>query len=233
MKPYLVITGGSGGIGAACIEYFSAQGFGVLNLSRRVVDIPGVDHLTFDLLSPNWDALDQVIDEAQLAERSLALVHCAAMGSGGALQAMTADALGKTFKANLQTPTLLTKRFIEIIQKPSSIIYVGSTLSEQAVPGAYPYIVSKHATVGMMRATCQDVFHLPIHTCCVCPGFTDTVMMHEHIQHDPQTLQRVKAMVGQNRLIEPAEIARLIYDCTQQSVINGSVIHANLGQRGQ
>jgi 3-oxoacyl-[acyl-carrier protein] reductase len=63
----------------------------------------------------------------------------------------------------------------------SSVLYVGSTLSEKAVPGSFSYVVSKHAQLGMMRATCQDLMGTGIHTAMVCPGFTDTEMLRNHL----------------------------------------------------
>ena len=44
------------------------------------------------------------------------------------------------------------------------------------------------------------------------------------------TIELAKEKVGAKRLIEPGEIANIIYFVAQNPVINGSVIHANLGQ---
>eukprot|EP01043_Picozoa_sp_COSAG02_P056833 COSAG02_NODE_6801_length_3352_cov_170.007378_3_plen_92_part_00 len=52
--------------------------------------------------------------------------------------------------------------------------FVGSTLSEKAVANTASYVTAKHAMVGLMRATCQDLAAAaaPVHTALVCPGFT-------------------------------------------------------------
>jgi NAD(P)-dependent dehydrogenase (short-subunit alcohol dehydrogenase family) len=52
--------------------------------------------------------------------------------------------------------------------------FVGSTLSEKAVANTASYVTAKHAMVGLMRATCQDlaVAAAPVHTAAICPGFT-------------------------------------------------------------
>jgi 3-oxoacyl-[acyl-carrier protein] reductase len=111
----------------------------------------------------------------------------------------------------------------------SSIIYVGSTLSEMAVAGRAAYVVSKHALVGMMRVTCQDLQGKGITTCCVCPGFVNTAMLTDQVERSVLD-EVIKAKVTAGRLIDPAEIADLIYFCAEHPVINGSVLHANLGQ---
>ena len=110
----------------------------------------------------------------------------------------------------------------------SSILFVGSTLAEKAVPGSFSYVVSKHAQIGMMRACCQDLAGTGIHTACICPGFTDTEMLREHVPAD--AMAAVRGMSAFNRLIEPQEIAETLLWAAGTPVLNGSVIHANLGQ---
>ena len=112
----------------------------------------------------------------------------------------------------------------------SSIIYLGSTLSEKAVPGTASYVTSKHAVVGLMRSTCQDLAGTGIHTACICPGFTDTEMLRDNIGDDPEVLEAIAGMQTYNRLVEPEEIAQAIFSVSQQPVFNGAVLHTNLGQ---
>jgi NAD(P)-dependent dehydrogenase (short-subunit alcohol dehydrogenase family) len=111
------------------------------------------------------------------------------------------------------------------------VLYVGSTLSEKAVPESFSYVVSKHAQLGMMRATCQDQMGSGVHTALVCPGFTDTEMLRTHIGTGPGAEHAIAAMNSFNRLIRPEEIAELIRWAHHNPVINGAVLHANLGQR--
>ena len=117
---------------------------------------------------------------------------------------------------------------IPFMRAGSAILYVGSTLSEKAVPGSYSYVVTKHATIGMMRATCQDLAGRGVHTACICPGFTDTEMLRRHVPEE--AMEGVRAMSAYNRLIDPDEIADTLFWAASNPVINGSVIHANLGQ---
>lgn len=112
----------------------------------------------------------------------------------------------------------------------SSLIYIGSTLSEKAVANSFSYVTSKHALVGMMRASCQDLKGKQIHTCCICPGFTDTEMLRTHVGDDSAVLEFIASLNTFNRMIEPKEIAEFIIWAHHNPVINGSVLHANLGQ---
>mmetsp|Transcript_6836 Transcript_6836/g.11293 ORF Transcript_6836/g.11293 Transcript_6836/m.11293 type:complete len:121 (+) Transcript_6836:250-612(+) len=109
----------------------------------------------------------------------------------------------------------------------SSIIFIGSTLSEKAVGGTLSYSTSKHAVVGLMRATTQDLFGTGIHTSLVCPGFTDTPMLRKHLGDDADSIASNNAY---GRLVKPEEIAKLVLTTAHSPALNGSVLHANLGQ---
>ena len=54
-------------------------------------------------------------------------------------------------------------------------------------------------------------------------------MLLEYVGGDESALKPMAETLSEQRLIEPVEIARTILFCAQNSVVNGSVIHANLG----
>jgi len=139
--------------------------------------------------------------------------------------------LRRVLETNVVAINSLNKHLLHRLPRSSSILYVGSTLSEKAVPNSFSYVLSKHAQLGMMRATCQDLMGSGIHTALVCPGFTDTEMLRTHLGDDPAIERMIAGMNSFDRLIEPAEIAELIRWAHHNPVINGSVLHANLGQK--
>ncbi len=138
------------------------------------------------------------------------------------------EPLRDVLQINVLAINSLNRWLIPRMGAGSSILFVGSTLSEKAVPGSFSYAVSKHAQVGMMRAACQDLAGTGIHTACICPGFTDTEMLRDHVPAD--AMDSVRGMSAFNRLIEPGEIADALLWAAASPVINGAVIHANLGQ---
>jgi len=56
-------------------------------------------------------------------------------------------------------------------------------------------------------------------------------MLRNHLGNDEVLLQQIGSMNSFNRLIEPEEIASVLFWAHRNPVVNGSVIHANLGQR--
>ena len=225
----LVITGASSGIGYATAETFRGDGYRVINLSRSVCDIDGALNLSGDLSDPSFLPLISEPLAAAVADAdSLCLVHNAARLGHDTIQNIETDALRQIYEINLVAPTILNRLLLPHMTDGSSILYVGSTLGEKAVPGSFSYVVSKHASIGMMRASCQDLAGTGIHTACINPGFTDTEMLRDHIPDD--VMPDIAQMSTFGRLIEPAEIGKTLLFAAQNPVINGSVINANLGQ---
>lgn len=231
MRKVLIITGASRGIGLATAQLFMENGFRAINLSRSRSPLNGIENIDVDLSSGDWEKTiaAQLLPLLKDAEQ-IALVHNAGAIIKDSLQTLDIDAFRRVLEINVIAPAQLSHQLLPSMRAGSSIIYIGSTLGEMAVPNSCAYVTSKHALIGLMRSTCQDLTGTGIHTACICPGFTDTEMLRAHVGNNEDILQSIAAGVTQKRLIQPDEIARTIYFCAQNSVINGAVMHANLGQ---
>ena len=227
-----IITGASVGIGAAAAAQFLAADYSVYNLSRRPCPVEGSHSLSCDLSDSASieGALDALLPVVQRSS-SVALVHNACQMLKDAADNCPDEQLLNALQTNVVAANTLNQALLPAMPRPSSVLYIGSTLSEKGVPGSFSYVVSKHAVVGMMRATCQDLMGKGIHTACICPGFTDTEMLRAHLGNDQQLIDSIASLNSFNRLIEPGEVASLICWAHENPVINGSVLHAHLGQR--
>ena len=227
--PCLVITGASSGIGLATARAFIESGYEVINLSRSACNVDGVTNIACDLADPNFLPGIETTLLAGIAEaETLCLVHNAARLAHDCVAEVSPEELRSVYEINLIAPAVLNRMLLPSMSPGSSILYVGSTLGEKAVPGSFSYVTSKHAAIGMMRATCQDLAGSGVHTACINPGFTDTEMLRDHIPAD--VMPEIAQMSAYGRLIEPSEIARTLLFAAQTPVINGSVMNANLGQ---
>jgi hypothetical protein len=56
-------------------------------------------------------------------------------------------------------------------------------------------------------------------------------MLRTHLGNDQQIIDMIAGLNSYNRLIEPDEIASLIEWTHNNPVINGSILHAHLGQK--
>ena len=233
MKQILVITGGSRGIGLATAKEFKSDGYNVINLSRSPIDPALGKQITADFSKHDWanSCRDLLENEIRNADK-VVCVHNASVLLKDNIKTAAAD-FARVMQTNVVAAQQLNEIVVEHMQAGSSIHYVGSTLSEKAVANTASYSTSKHAIIGLMRATCQDLAGTGIHTSCVCPGFTDTEMLRDHLGDDQEIIKAIGEMNSFNRLVEPIEIAKTLYFCAHSPSLNGAVIHANLGQREQ
>lgn len=227
----IVISGASKGIGRATAEKFVARGERVFNLSRSPSRVTGVIDIAIDLSLDvaSTDIVEKLVP--QLEGRVDVLIHNAAKLVNDTLQSTESAALADILNINVIAPQRLNQTLMPLMSAGGAILYIGSTLSEKAVANSFSYVTSKHAMVGMMRASCQDLTSTGIHTACICPGFTDTEMLRAHVGGSEEVLEAIGGLSTFGRLIDPSEIAETILFCAENPVINGAVIHANLGQK--
>ncbi|MCX4240472.1 SDR family NAD(P)-dependent oxidoreductase [Paraliomyxa miuraensis] len=227
-----IVTGASSGIGRATVERLLRQGWRVHAAARRGCDVPGAVAHAVDLTaSEGVRALVDAVRPALGGGERVAVVHNAAVMESDAADRIDESTWERAMRLNVTVPALLTAALADRLGPGSAVIYIGSTLSEKAVAGRLSYCTSKHALVGLMRGTVQDFFGRGVHAVCVCPGFTDTEMLRPVLDANPGLEAALTANVAFGRLIRPEEIADLVAYCIDQPMLNGAVLHANLGQR--
>jgi GTP cyclohydrolase I len=249
LRSVAIITGASSGIGLATASRFLRDGQWdeVHNISRRPCALHGVTNHAVDLneLRSLAQACAPLVDSLKHRASRVCLVHNAAahpsdrLDPSGGEGRVQVDGMMEALQLNVIAPTVLTQLFLPFMATGSSVLFIGSTLSEMGVAGKMSYVASKHAIVGVMRAATQDLFSTGIHTACICPGFTATPMLHQALDHSSDgdvvrrsaTLRSIESMVSFGRLIEPAEIADVIATLAASPALNGAVLHCNLGQR--
>ena len=232
-RPLLIITGASRGIGRATALFFRDAGWTVLGLARTPIDAPGVQGSVVDLadataLHALAPTLIPLVAEAPRA----CLIHNAAQLNKDTVHDLMEADMNAVLAVNVIAPLILNRLLLPHMHSGSSVLWVGSTLATQAVAGAHSYSVSKHAQLGQMRATAQDMKGRGVHAAMVSPGFTDTDMLRTHLRHDPASITRAAAHSLFNRLVEPSEIAATLLFAANHPVINGSILDASLGQVG-
>ncbi|WP_414727995.1 SDR family NAD(P)-dependent oxidoreductase, partial [Zhongshania aliphaticivorans] len=54
MKKVLIVSGGSQGIGYATAQRFQAEGYRIVNLSRRGIALEGAEQICVDMQQADW-----------------------------------------------------------------------------------------------------------------------------------------------------------------------------------
>jgi 3-oxoacyl-[acyl-carrier protein] reductase len=181
--------GASKGIGYAIAKLFIANGYSVVNLSRGECSLSGVHNISCDL--SDVEGVSRVGKQvaAWLADQNpdskpVHLVNNAGTYTVDSTRgSIDWRAFQRVMDVNVTAPAVLTAELADALlgAKQASVVYIGSTLSEQSIANGASYCTSKHALVGLMRATTQDFFHTNTHSVCVCPGFVGTDMMQANV----------------------------------------------------
>ena len=252
-KKYAIITGGSSGIGEAVCDLYVNNGYKVINLSRR--NNNNHENIKNELVNVNIDLtdvsavsklnLDEILMNGSQNEldKEIAFIHCGStfyddnvidMGENDEKLAQTVNQMQSTLNINITSPSILISKILPHMSSGSSILLIGSTLSEIAVNNRLSYVCGKHGMVGLMRSITQDLFGKNIHCCLICPGFVDSPMIAKNpsrIDNPTQFNQFIQDKVSMGRLISPNEIAQYIYDVSKTPLLNGAILHANGGQK--
>ncbi len=229
-KPLLIISGASKGIGYKTAEIFLNNGFEILNVSRNACALAGAHNIKLDLVGAPDETIKNTLLKQVPQKRRIILVHNSGVCYNDTVQNFKTTEWQDTLRLNVTIPALLSQWLLPQMLPQSAIVFVGSTLSEKAVGNTCSYTVSKHAIVGLMRSVCQDLAGQSIHTCCVCPGVTDTEMFRLRVDNNAALLAKLTHLQSDNRLLQPQEIAEAIYMAATHPIFNGSVLHANGGQ---
>ncbi|MDX1949909.1 MAG: SDR family oxidoreductase [Rickettsiales bacterium] len=231
-KRLAIITGASRGIGFEIAKLFQENNFDLINLARGECKLNNVKNIKVDLskiesVNSGCNLIKNEIKEYE----SICLIHNASVSLRDNFENINQENLDYIFKVNVASQIEINRILLPLFPKNSSVIFIGSTLSEVAVPNSLSYMLTKHSQAAIMKSLTQDLFGKEIHTCLICPGFTDTQMLSEVFPDKNFLDSFVKEKVSFGRLISPKEIAETILFCSKNPIINGSIIHTNLGMR--
>lgn len=182
----VVLTGASGGIGAALTAEFVAAGARVLAIGRdaarlqRVVQAHpqgAVVALAADVAEADGRA--DIVSRAR-AENVSMLVLAHAQAAFGLFEAQSDDALERMLQTNLTAPMLLIRALLPTLraqasaQAPAAVVAVGSTFGALAFPGFAGYSASKYGLRGLIEGLHREYADAPIRFQYLAPRATRT-----------------------------------------------------------
>jgi NAD(P)-dependent dehydrogenase (short-subunit alcohol dehydrogenase family) len=179
-----VVTGAASGIGAATAHRLAEEG-AELWLVDRAKEALG--HLAVRL-SANWEVAD--VTEPGAAERLLDRaggVDVLVTAAGAILRRTAEETSDADWDAALAVNLTATFRFCRAAipamrgRGGGAIVTVGSGWGLVAGPRAVAYATTKAAVVNLTRAIAIDHGPDGIRANCVCPGDTDTPLLHDEL----------------------------------------------------
>ena len=236
MRRIALITGGSRGIGAACVRLFARNGYSVVFLANRSVD--RAQALTDELRAEGQDVRFRccdVSDGAQVAEvlsdilrvfrRIDALVNCAGVAHIGLFTDMTEEAWDALFAVNVRSVFSVTKAVLPgmISRQTGSIVNVSSMWGEVGASCEVAYSATKAAIIGLTKGLAKEVGPSDVRVNCVTPGVIGTDMNAQLTDEDRKALAEETPL---GRIGSAEEVAQtILYLCGEgASFITGQVL---------
>lgn len=234
-----VVTGVSRGIGWAVVNTFLEHGAHVLGVSRR--DPPRLESSSrasaFRFLRGDigtQETVDLLAEAAaQTHGRIDILVNNAAIDPPPAsIDSVTQDDWLGVLQINLLSVARISTRLLPLMRstRGGRIVNIGSVLSIYAAPSAGPYVVSKHALLGLTRQQALEYGRMGITANCVLPGAIDTEMFRSG-DPDGEWRRYVESRCPLGRMADPREIAATVLFLASplSSYINGATLVADGG----
>lgn len=184
---YVLITGGSSGIGFALAKQFAKDGYGIvlaaskeeklITAKQKLMQLYTVPvHIyVFDLARQG--AAEALYDTIKAAGIKIeVLVNNAGIGTIGATEEISVKEDENLMVLNMMTPVTLTKLFLKEMyeQKCGRILNVCSTGAFQPGPYTATYYASKSFLLSYTKAVRYEAKRYGVSVCALCPGTTAT-----------------------------------------------------------
>lgn len=232
-----LVTGATGGIGAAIARSLHALGATVVLSGRRqdaLDDLAGelgerVHVCPCDLSDP--DAVGGLIGQAdELTGGIDILVNNAGLTRDNLAMRMKDEDWQAVLDVNLTASFRLIRAALRGMMKRRSgrVVNITSIVGTTGNPGQANYAASKAGLVGMSKALAAEVASRGITVNCVAPGFIDTAMTQALDEAQREKLQK---QIPAGRLGAAADVAACVafLASDEAAYVTGQTLHVNGG----
>ena len=233
MQKYIVVTGGTKGIGRAIVDRFAAEGYHIITCARNEKDLQKLK-LEIEQAYTFSKVFYQAIDVSMPGEvkRFLDYIHSlkvkvdvlvnnAGFFIPGTIHEESDTVLREMINTNLYSAYDLTKGLVgDMIKRKDGYIFtICSTASIMAYTNGGSYCIAKHALYGMTRVLREELKEHGIRVTAVLPGATLTASWEGvDLPHD--------------RFMKPEDVASAIWgaNClSKQTVVEELLLRPQLG----
>ena len=238
---YVLVTGGSRGIGKAICVKLSSLGYPVIinfqsnhdaaeEVKALIEQMGGhAELLKFDVSSK--EEIDSAIDSWERSHNDdyiEVLVNNAGIRHDNVMFMMSDEEWHSVIDTTLNGFFYLTRRLLKHMmprKRGGRIINVSSLSGIKGMPGQTNYSAAKAALIGATKALAQEVAARQVTVNAIAPGFIETDMTRDLPQDE------LKQMVPMGRFGKPEEVAALVafLASDEASYITGEVININGG----
>jgi len=239
----VIVTGGSRGIGAACVRMFIGAGAKVVFNYQKAK--ASAEKLVSECGPERCIAVQAELDgsggEKKLVDEALrrfgsidALVvnHGIWPPHDQPIDTMPEEQWHRTIAINLDSVYMLIRHSVAQMkkQKRGSIVLVSSTAGQRGEAFHCDYAATKGAVISMVKGLSTELARDGIRVNAVAPGWVQTDMSAPALQN-PVTRDKVFATIPLGRVANPEELAApIVFLCTPHAgFITGEIVNVNGG----
>lgn len=231
----VLITGGSRGIGRACVELFAEKGWKVFFTYASDYAAASETEKKTGGVAIRWNAenaagLDDISREI---DKFGGVFDCIVNNAGIAQQKLFTDITeqdwDRMFNVNIKGMFLVTSRFVKemIARHSGSIVNISSIWGLGGGSCEVHYASSKAAVIGFTRALAAELGPSGIRVNCVAPGVIETDM---NKMLDSEAIEALKEETPLCCTGSPAQVAEAVYFLAEGGdFITGEVLKVSGG----
>lgn len=225
-KPVTIITGAAGGIGMALVKRLAGRGERVALVDRDLAALQQVasrlelgedNHLLIAAdVSREDDVRNYVDSTLERFGRIDGFANNAGIeGPTALIEEQSVEMFDKVYAVNVRGVFMGLKYVLPVMKRQGkgAVVNMSSLAGISAGPRLSPYIMSKHAVIGLTRTAAAETASAGVRVNAVLPGAINTQMMRriECDSGDAQALRSANAgATPMGRLGEPEEVAALV-----------------------
>jgi 3-oxoacyl-[acyl-carrier protein] reductase len=244
----ILVTGASGGIGAACARAFAAEGARVAVHYHRgeeraravAAELGGAPVVGADLTDER--EVDRLFAETREALGRIDV--CAAVAGvwpsdDEPVWQLPLERWERTLRQNLTSAFLTSRGFLREVERTGhgSLVLVGSTAGIVGEAGHADYAAAKSAVLGgLLLSLKNEVVRIAprARVNAVAPGWTESPMTRGHV--DPDAVRRISRTMALRKVASPEDVARHVVVLASDQLsghVTGQVVTIAGGMEGR
>ncbi len=238
----VLVTGGTRGIGKACVELFLKSGANVAFTYKSSVKIAeeitsgykGKSNIkSYQLDLQDFDSITEIVENINSEFGSVeVLVNNAGIWKEAEIEKMSMQQWNETLGINLTSTFLFIKSVVPKmkVKKFGRIINVASTAGQRGEAFHSHYAASKGGMISLTKSLAAELGKFNITVNCVAPGWVITDMTAESL-NDKEIYKKVVSDIPLNKIADPEEIAGPVLFLASElaSHITGEILNVNGG----
>ena len=232
-SPYVIVTGGSSGIGLSIVSLFHKQGaivdiFDLQKPSKEVIESMGFDKTTVhfhEVDITNQQEVKEIVSLISIQRRIGILINNAGIAHIGNAVTTSEEDFQKIFNVNVKGAYNCMNACLPFMEEQGEgiIINMASIAATLGITERFAYSMSKGAILSMTLSVARDFIKKGIRCNCISPArvhtpFVDGFITKHYPGKEQEMFEKLSASQPIGRMGQPDEIAALaFYLCSKQA----------------